>query len=470
MLIEAWERTAMSTAKAGLAALQAAFPASHLTLEVGARYLSDWLVPAGPEDQPLALLRPRTAADVAKALTICNAHHVPVVPQGGLTGLTGGATPVRGALLISLELMNKVITVDRVSQTIIVEAGVPLQIIQEAADAAGLMFPLDIGSRGSCQIGGNVSTNAGGNRVLRYGMARDSVLGLEAVLADGTVISAMNEMMKNNAGYDLKQLFIGSEGTLGIITKVVLKLAAKPRSVALAMTAHIDYPQLEKFLMLSRSRLGGALTVFEVMWPTFYRLANGLVKRAPPLPEGAGAYSLLEVSASDENAEVQLSSLLEEGLAADVLTDATLAQSVQQSQNFWAVRDASGELGKSFDPVGNFDVSFRTSQIHDFVSECEQRLNARWPGLTAAFFGHVVDGNVHLMAGHFTPGDTEALEECVYDCVRDFGGSISAEHGIGLQKREHLDYSRTAAEISLMRRVKNALDPHGILNPGKVLM
>jgi FAD/FMN-containing dehydrogenase len=458
------------THESALKALAAADVDYGLSFVVEPKYMGDWLVPAGPDDMPIALARPKTTQQVSQLLTVCNAHGIPVVPQGGLTGMTGGATPVKGALLISLERMNTIEAIDGVGQTMSVEAGVPLQSIQEAADKAGFLFPLDIGSRGSCQIGGNLSTNAGGNRVLRYGMARDMVLGLEVVMADGTVITAMNKMMKNNAGYDLKQIFLGAEGTLGIITRAVLKLFARPKTVAVALTAHENYPQLERFLIQTRAHLGGALTAFEVMWPTFYAQGAARIAGAAPLPIGAGAYALIEVSAADDNAQDQLSSLLEAGLKAGVIEDAVLTQSIAQAQNIWSIRDSSGELSKSFDPIGNFDVGLETSRIHEFVTECRKRLEARWPGVRCYFFGHVVDGNIHLIAGNFTAGDTLTFEEAVYDCVRDFDGSISAEHGIGTQKREHLDYSRSAPEIVLMRQLKSSLDPKNILNPGKVFL
>jgi FAD/FMN-containing dehydrogenase len=458
------------TSEAALNALANVAPDCGFSLAVEAKYMSDWLVAAGPDDIPLGIARPKTTEQISRLLVVCNAHAIPVVPQGGLTGMTGGATPVKGALLISLERMNKIEAIDCVGQTITVEAGVQLQTIQEAADAEGFLFPLDIGSRGSCQIGGNLATNAGGNRVLCYGMARDMVLGLEVVLADGTVITAMNKMMKNNAGYDLKQIFLGSEGTLGIITRAVLKLYAKPKTLAVALTAHSDYPQLERFLMQSRAHLGGTLTAFEVMWPEFYAQGAARIGGAAPLPVGSGAYALIEVSASDDSAQAQLSSLLEAGVETGVVDDAVLAQSIGQAQNIWSIRDTSGALSKSFDPIGNFDVGLETGRIHDFVTECRTRLETRWPGVSCYFFGHVVDGNVHLIAGDFPQGDTLNVEEAVYDCVRDFSGSISAEHGIGTQKRGHLEYSRSLPEIALMRQMKSNLDPQNILNPGKVFL
>jgi FAD/FMN-containing dehydrogenase len=452
-----------------LTALAAQHPDCGLTFDISEKHLGDWLMRAGPDDVPLALARPKTSEAVSHLLRLCNEHAIPVVPQGGLTGLTGGAVPSKGALLISLERMTSVEPVDVAAQTIVVEAGVPLQRIQEAADDAGLMFPLDIGSRGTCQIGGNLSTNAGGNRVLRYGMARAMVLGLEAVLADGTIVSSMNRMLKNNAGFDLKQVFIGSEGTLGIITRVVLRLAPKPRAMAVSLASFADYPQCEHYLALARERLGDALSAFEVMWPDFYERASARKSGTPPLPVGAGAYALVEISTSDDSAQNQLQAFLEAALDADIVTDAIVAQSEAQTLAIWGIRDMGGELIQSFSPAGNFDISVATSRIQSFVTTCRARLEAGWPGVETIFFGHVCDGNVHLIAGGFAADQLEPVELAVYEVARDHEGSISAEHGIGLHKRDHLHLSRTDAEIALMRRMKTAFDPKNILNPGKVL-
>jgi FAD/FMN-containing dehydrogenase len=454
--------------RAALEKLAGELPDCGITFEVGDKYMGDWLMRAGPDDVPLALARPKTTEQVSRLLSLCNAAGIPVVPQGGLTGLTGGAVPSSGALLVSMERMINVEAIDVAAQTIVVDAGVPLERIQDAADDAGLMFPLDIGSRGTCQIGGNLSTNAGGNRVLRYGMARALVLGLEAVLADGTIVSSMNRMLKNNAGFDLKQVFIGSEGTLGIITRVVLRLVPKPRAVAVSLASFADYPQCERYLALARANLGDALSAFEVMWPDFYVRAAARQSSAPPLPAGAGAYALVEISTSDDSAEAQLSAFLEAALEAGIVEDAVLAQSVQQTRSIWAIRDMGGELIQSFAPVGNFDISVATSRIHSFVSASRKRLETRWPGIETIYFGHVVDGNVHIIAGGFAAEDLEAVELAVYEVARDHEGSISAEHGIGLHKRDHLHLSRAAPEIALMRQMKRAFDPNNILNPGKV--
>jgi FAD/FMN-containing dehydrogenase len=451
-----------------LETLCAAFPDNPPETEVSDKYRGDWLMRAAPDVTPLALFRPRSTDEVSRALAICATHNIPVVPQGGLTGLTGGTVPSEGALLLSMERMAKIEEIDPVSQLMIVQAGTPLQAIQEAADEAGLMFPLDIGSRGTCQIGGNLSTNAGGNRVLRYGMARVLVLGLEVVLADGTVLSSMNRMLKNNAGFDLKQIFIGSEGTLGVITRVVLRLVPKPAAMAVCLASFDAYPKVEAFLALARERLGDALSAFEVMWPDFYARATAM--QTAPLPVGAGAYALVEVSTSDDSAEAQLGAFLEAALEAGIVEDAVLAQSLQQTRAIWSVRDMGGEIIKAFEPAGNFDISVATAGIHAFVEDCRARLRARWPDIAVIVFGHVCDGNIHVVAGGFGHADEAAVELVVYETARDHDGSISAEHGIGLHKREHLHLSRTAEEIALMRRLKASLDPQGILNPGKVLI
>jgi FAD/FMN-containing dehydrogenase len=452
-----------------LDALRSILPEGMVLTDIEPRYMGDWLIQAGPEDTPLAVVRPKTTEQVSHLMRACHAHGVPVVPQGGRTGLTGGATPMRGWIALSLEYMNVVEAPDVVGQTMIVGAGVPLQRVQEEADAVGLKFPLDIGSRGSCQIGGNISTNAGGNHVLRYGMARQLILGLEVVLADGTIVNALNTMLKNNSGYDLKHLFIGSEGTLGIVTRAALRLVAKPQSTAVALCAFKDYAQLEALLQRCRIALGDELSAFEVMWPTFYDVALNLLHKAPPLPAGSGAYALIENASSSMDAEAHLGAFLEQMFEAGLVEDATLAQSLAQSDQIWAIRDSSGEIAQVLAPVGNFDVSVPTRVISQFVPMCHDRLHRQWPDAVLNFFGHVVDGNIHLIAGGVPEAELHAFEEAVFEVVRHFGGSISAEHGIGLHKLDFLHYSRTAEEIELMRRIKRALDPTGILNPGKVI-
>ena len=419
-----------------------------------------------------ALVLPRNTEQVSKTLQYCNEHGIPVVPQGGMTGLSGGAVPIGPCVCISMERMRQVIELDTAAATITVEAGVAMETVQKAADAADLFFPLDLGGRGSCQIGGNLSTNAGGNRVLRFGMARDLVLGVEAVLADGTVIDSLRKVMKNNTGYDLRQLFIGAEGTLGIITKVVLKLYPKAKSVCTGIMAVDDYPAVLELLKRARAGFASQLTAYEVMWPDFYRLGTVELGRKPPLEIGHGAYVLIETMGTDPATDQErYEAVIGEAMEAGIVKDAIIAQSQRESTMLWDVRDSPGEWSKGVHwPQLGFDVSVPTGEIGPLADEIGAMLKSRWPELKAVFFGHVADGNLHVsvrMSGHSIP--ELDIENAVYSMMVSRRGSISAEHGIGSLKREFLHYSRSPAELALMRAIKQAMDPKGILNPGKVI-
>lgn len=413
---------------------------------------------------------PRTTEQVSAILAVCHDEGYPVTPQGGLTGLAGGGVPVVPSLILSMERMRAIEELDPVGRTITVEAGVVLEAVQKAADQAGFLFPLDLGGRGTAQIGGNASTNAGGNRVLRYGMMRDLVLGVEAVLADGTVISSMNNMLKNNSGYDLKQLFIGSEGTLGVITRLVLRLFPKPRTVSTALVAADDIDQVLALLHEANAAFAGSLGAFELMWPEFYELGTTALSRQSPLPHDYGVYVLLETLGSDpardpERFEEVIAGLIESG----VLRDAVIASSDRQRQDLWAIRDCPGEFPRMHWPQLSFDVSLPAAKIGAFVPFIRDRLTERWPTIKAVFFGHLADSNLHLSVRMDEGMSEHDLDEVVYGAVGEWGGSISAEHGIGLLKRDYLPLSRTPAELALMRQLKDCLDPKGILNPGKVL-
>jgi len=419
-----------------------------------------------------ALVLPRNTEQVSKTLKYCNDHGIAVVPQGGMTGLSGGAVPIGPCVCISMERMRQVIELDQAAATITVEAGVAMETVQKSADAADLFFPLDLGGRGSCQIGGNLSTNAGGNRVLRFGMARDLVLGVEAVLADGTVIDSLRKVMKNNTGYDLRQLFIGAEGTLGIITKVVLKLFPKARSVCTGIMAVDDYPAVLELLKRARAGFASQLTAYEVMWPDFYRLGTVELGRKPPLEIGYGAYVLIETMGTDPAVDQErYEAVIGEAMEAGIVKDAIIAQSQRESTMLWDVRDSPGEWSKGAHwPQLGFDVSVPTGEIGPLADEIGAMLKTRWPELKAVFFGHVADGNLHVsvrMSGHSIP--ELDIENAVYSMMVSRRGSISAEHGIGSLKREFLHYSRSPAELALMRAIKQAMDPKGILNPGKVI-
>lgn len=436
--------------------------------EIGPRHRSDMSMTG--RDLPLAVLRPRNTAEVAAALRICNEFGQSVVPQGGLTGLAGGANAKPDEIALSLDLLAGIEELDREAATLTVLAGTPLERAQNAAAEAGFLLPLDLGSRGSAQVGGNLSTNAGGNRVIRYGMARAQVLGLEAVLADGTVLSSLNKMLKNNAGFDLKQLFIGSEGTLGIITRVVFRLRPAPRSTNTAFCALGSFDAVLSLLRRAETDLGGP-SAFEVMWPDFYRFVSGhKMTNAQPLSADHPFYVLIEHQGSDaENDPVRFQAFLEAALEDGALSDAVIAQNEKEAQSFWRVRE--GYALDTLPDIVNFDVSLAVGRIGAFADDCRKRLAARWPSGQFFFYGHIGDSNLHITTSvAYAAGEgMHDVDEIVYACVRDFNGSVSAEHGIGTLKRDYLSYSRTPEEIAVMRRLKAALDPKGILNPGKVI-
>lgn len=418
--------------------------------------------------RPLAVLRPRSVAEVAAALRACHAAGIAVVPQGGLTGLAGGATPRAGQVVLSLERLKGVEEIDRDSATMTVRAGTPLEMAQKAAEDAGLYLALDIGSRGSCQIGGNIATNAGGNHVIRYGMARAQVLGLETVLADGTILTSLSKVMKNNAGYDLNQLFIGSEGTLGIVTRAVLRLHARPRSKSTALIATAGYDAAVRVLRRLQGELG-EVSGFEAMWPDFYRYVTDQAG-TKPMTGAYPFYALCEFQGSEpERDGARLAECLATAIETGDALDALIAQSEREARSFWTIRE--GEPLDRLPYLINFDVSAPTVQLGALGDRLKASLSARWPDGLFFVYGHIGDGNIHLSAwaGGTMDGVAHEMDEIVYGEVRRIGGSISAEHGIGTLKRDYLGHSRSAAEIEVMRRIKAALDPKGILNPGKVI-
>ncbi|MDA0824573.1 MAG: FAD-binding oxidoreductase, partial [Proteobacteria bacterium] len=359
--------------------------------------------------------------------------------------------------------------VDEIGRTMPVQAGFPLQQLQATADEKNLFFPVDLGARGSCQIGGNVSTNAGGNRVIRFGMMRDNILGIEAVLADGTIISSLNKMIKNNAGYDLKQLFIGSEGTLGIVTRLVLRLREAISSEDTAFVAFDDFDQVTTFLKYVDGALGGALSAYEVLWHDYYDLVTTApATNRPPVEATRPFYAIVESLGSvsgREHFEAVMIKALEDGLIAD----AAVAQSSGDRAAMWAIRDDVEQFFR-YGPPQIFDVSIGVRHIGEYVDEVKRRLKEHWPHHYCYTFGHIADGNIHFAIT--VPDRDEAIhlgvERAVYEPLRPYGGSISAEHGIGLEKKEYLPISRSDTEIKLMRHLKHALDPRGILNPGKI--
>ena len=419
---------------------------------------------------PCAVLRPRSTEEVATILRLAHAVGQPVTAWGGKTGLVEGCR-ADGALALSLVRMNRIEEIDPVAGSMTVEAGCVLQTACEAAEAEGLLLPLDLGARGSATIGGNISTNAGGNRVIRYGMMRELVLGLEAVLADGTVVSSMNQLIKNNTGYDLKQLFIGSEGTLGIVTRAVIRLEPLPASQNVAFLGVQGFDELPRLLRRLQTELGGALSAFEVMWDDFYQLVTTEPARGRPILAGRYPYYVLvEASGADAGEmEARFEAVLAGALEAGEADDAVIAKTRAEAGQIWALRDDVGQTGRNR-PVFAFDVSLGVRHMEAYLASLRETLAARWPAPTCVVFGHLGDGNLHIIVGVGESGSAtrHAVEEIVYRPLSEIGGSISAEHGIGLQKRDFLPLTRSPAEIALMRTLKRALDPKGILNPGKI--
>lgn len=415
---------------------------------------------------PKAVLRPVNVEAVAAALSICNAHGQSVVPQGGLTGLAGGANSTGADFALSLERLTGIEEIDAAAQTMTVKAGTPLEVAQKAAEAAGFLLAIDLGARGSCQIGGNLSTNAGGIRVIRHGVTRDNVLGLEAVLADGTVLTMLNKMVKNNTGYDLRQLFIGAEGTLGVITRAVLRLKPLPEGRATALCALESYDDVVKLLKRAQRDLSG-LSAFEAMWQSYFRF-TAKAENIRLFDHDPAFAVILETEGPHQNAALEafLEGVLTDGLIADAL----IAQSEKERRSFWIVREGLA-MDRLLPSLVNLDVSMAIGDLGHFAEACEGALRARFPGCHASFYGHIGDSNLHISVSVADAGeaDLHEIDEIVYRLVALHGGAISAEHGIGTLKRDYLGYSRKPEELDVMRRIKSALDPNGILNPGKVL-
>ena len=418
-----------------------------------------------------AIVRPKNTEELSKVLSICNQLNQEVIPHGGLTGLAEGAISKKGQIAISSERMKDIEEIDEIGRTITVQAGVPLERVQEEAEKYNLMLAVDLGARGSCTIGGNISTNAGGNMVIKYGMMRDSVLGLEAVLADGKVVTSMNQMLKNNSGYDLKQLFIGTEGTLGFVTKAVLRLREKPKSINTALLGLDSFAQVIKLLKYLDKGLGGNLSAYEVMWKNYYEVVvQSNSSNTPPLPINSNYFVLVETLGANQEKDTSLfEELLEEALQNKIIKDAVIPQSELERSRLWAIRDDVEQHYKE-GPVKMFDVSMPILSMEDYVKEVNKRFSENWDTYKCVVFGHVGDGNLHIIGGVGSENKEEiiAMESCIYEPLEDINGAISAEHGIGLEKKNYLGISRSVNEINLMKTLKKALDPNNILNPGKV--
>ena len=453
--------------------------------DVMAPWLTDWR--GRFTGRALALASPASTAEVAALVRLCGAHRVAVVPQGGNSGMSGGATPDEGgaALLLSLRRMNAIRALDRENRMVTAEAGVVLQTLHEAAEHEGLRFALTLGGRGSATIGGLISTNAGGTQVLRHGSMRALVLGLEAVMADGAVFSALVPLKKDNRGFDLKQVLIGSEGTMGIVTAATLKLDARVAERVVLWAGLTSLQAARQLLLHAEARAGKALEGFEVMpRHSLEAVLSYLPGARAPLAQDHAWHALIELvadsDAGDEGAahlpelaEALLASAFEAGL----INDATIAASETQAEAFWALRDGIAPAERALGPAVQHDISVPTPAMPGFVDHAVPLIEAAWPGTRAVGFGHLGDGNIHFHViappgvdpAAWQAGDGKAISRQVHDLVTAWGGSISAEHGIGQLKRDELARLGDPVALDLLRRIKQALDPDGLMNPGKLI-
>ncbi|MEJ8572335.1 FAD-binding oxidoreductase [Microbaculum marinum] len=440
--------------------------------EVLAARADDWS--GWPSGTPRLLVTPSDTGGVARCLSICNAHRVAVVVQGGRTGLAGGAAARTGEVMLALDKLAGVEDIDTIGGTMTVRAGTTLEAAQAAARGRGMELEIDLGARGSCQIGGVIATNAGGIRVIGTGMTRAHVLGLEVVLADGTVLDDMNTMIKNNSGFDLKQLFIGSEGTLGVVTRAVLRLSPERPGVVTALAALATTGDATTALATARSALGSSLSAFEAMWSDYVTFMSERGGYSRPFDAVPPLSVIIEARGRDESVErSKLEALLADGLEAGWLTDATIAASTDQARRIWAMRDEGpAEYGRLFQAIVPFDVSIPIRSMIGTADRIVGDIRAGWPEAVPLTYGHIGDANLHLVVGFTAPIPDDAklaISTLVYEAVGAVGGAVSAEHGIGQLKKPWLPLSRTPAAIELMRCMKSTFDPANILNPGRVI-
>jgi FAD/FMN-containing dehydrogenase len=433
------------------------------------------------EGKAVAIARPSSTGEVAELVRLCAEHGVPIVPQGGNTGLCGAATPFEhgGELVVSLTRMNRVRGIDPLNYAITVDAGVILADVQKAADEADRLFPLSLGGEGTARIGGNISTNAGGTGVLRFGPARDLVLGLEVVLPDGRVWDGLTALRKDNTGYDLKQLFIGAEGTLGIITAATLKLYPKPRQIETAFIAVPDPRAAVELLSRAREESGDRVNTFELIprLPLDFALRH-IAGIRDPMTTRHDCYVLFEIASSQHGNDLRgvMETILSDAMAAGLVLDGVIAESGAQAADFWRIREALPEAQKYEGASIKHDISVPVSKIADFMEQAAARVEKAVPGVRVCAFGHVGDGNVHFNMAQPEDGDGAAfkarqaeINRLVHDVVVSMGGSISAEHGIGRLRREELAHYGSDVGLDLMRRIKATLDPDNLMNPGKVI-
>lgn len=438
------------------------------TADIGERFLSDWsgLTVGCPRE----VHRPQSTEEVAALVRRCQREGRSITVQGGMTGVAGGAVPAEGDIVINLERMNAIEDIDALEGVMQVQAGATLQQVQEAAAAAGWMFAVDLGARGSCQVGGNASTNAGGIRVIRYGTMRDSVLGVEAVLADGTVVTSLTRLVKNSTGLDPRFLFIGTEGTLGIITRLTLRLHPPMGQVATAWVTAPQFEALPQLLRQLKRTLGHALCAFEFMSGRYVQTACGLTGATAPVPGEHAWHVLIEAAghagqSMDEALQQALMQALDEG----GISDCAVAASGAHREAFWRVREAIPEVLTHLKPPATLDIGLPWARTAEYLQTVEAQLQARLPDAQHLFLGHLGDNNLHLISGPVDAQGLHAVDEIAYGALRGCGGTVSAEHGVGRLKKDYLAVTRSPQEIALMRQLKQALDPANILNPGRII-
>jgi D-lactate dehydrogenase (cytochrome) len=423
------------------------------------------------------VLRPGSTAEVSAICKLATEHRVALVPQGGNTGLVGGQTPHNGEVVVSTRRLDKIREIDTASNTMTCEAGVVLQVAQQRASEVDRLFPLSLGAEGSCTIGGNLSTNAGGTAALAYGVAREMAIGLEVVLADGRILNGLSKLKKDNTGYDLRNLFIGAEGTLGIITAATLKLFPKPRAVETAFVGLKSPADALKLLSIAQNEAAGTLTSFELLADIAvdFSVRHGIDIR-DPLDSKHRWYVLMELSSSRDDVDTTLESILAEGMDQGIVDDAVIAANLSQRSAFWKLRD---EMSAAQKPEGGsikHDISVPVAAVPDFIEQANAAVVKLIPGARPVPFGHLGDGNIHYNVSQPVGADTadflerwHAVNTVVFEIVLRMGGSISAEHGIGVLKRDELPEVKDKVAIEMMRAIKAAFDPLGIMNPGKVL-
>jgi len=422
--------------------------------------------------QAIAVTFPKTTKEVSEIVKLCSKHNQQIIVHGGLTNLVGGTETQKNQLVISLEKMNSIEEIDIKSKTITTQAGAIVESLIDAAAEKELLLPLNFGAKGSAQIGGAVSANAGGLRVFRYGMTRQMVLGIEVVLPDGTIISSLKKIIKDNSGYDLKQLFIGSEGTLGIVTRVVLRLQEAPKSRSSAFVAVKSYDLVVKLLKYLEAELSGSLSGFELIWNRTYKAMTESSDLIKPLPDNYEYYVFIESLGSQPKEDYELlEHHIEKSLEKEIIEDAVMAKTEKELLQIWQIREDVAILASKAKYDQHFDISLPISHIGEIINSIIKELELINPVKTIFPFGHVADGNIHFIIGRDTnnPETIDLINSIVYSPLKKYKGSLSAEHGIGLHKKEYLQTSRSDEEIKLMEQLKTMFDPKNILNPGRIV-